>query len=57
MNEYDAFMEIYWYGETKMFRVHRILVPIFLLLEKNSGLGSNLVIQNDKLATNRPCVS
>jgi len=34
MNEYDVFMELYWNGETKIFRGHRALVSIFLLLEK-----------------------
>jgi len=34
VNEYDAFMELYWHGEMKIFREHRVLVPIFLLLEK-----------------------
>jgi len=57
MNEQDAFMETYWHGEMKMFREHRVPVPIFLLLEKSSGLGSNLGIQSDRLATNRPRVS
>jgi len=57
MNEQDAFMEMYWHGEMKMFREHRVQVPIFLLLEKSSGLGSNLGIQSDRLATNRPRVS